>query len=489
MNFDKSNYSNIFVLLIISLFLRISTVSGQQSNSLYYMDRIPQSAQLNPGIQPKCGFYLGLPGFSSLEVNAGNNALGFLDVFKPNMVGDSLGYRKDVLNKLDKNILLFGDLRQDWLSFGFRVNESYFTFAISERIETSGILPKDLIRLTLNGNMQNFSDPAKSYNFDLSGLGLNATWYREYALGYSKEINENLTFGLRARLLFGKANITTTTAITLPQTDMSLWKANANLELKSSVPTLHVTYKSDGKIDSTELKQNNSDALLDKLNSYNPTNNKGIGLDFGIVLKPISILTFSASILDIGYIHWKNNIHSLSYNGPVTFKGLPASVSDTIDRMQALVDTFKNLKYRHNQDDYITTLSPKLYVGAHLQLVKFLGVGFLSRFQMMESSIRSQYTLSLNLTSAKFIGTTLSYTLADGMTDNFGIAMNLNFGPLQWYISSDRIPLYWAANKDPNSSPYIPENYKNFNIHTGINLVFGYVRNRKLIKDKPLVAL
>src|ERR1035437_8011771 len=129
MKFDKSNYCILFILLFTFFTCNIKVFS-QQSNSLYFMDRIPQSAQLNPAIQPKCGFYLGLPGFSSLEINGGNSSLGFLDLFIPNKVADSLGYRTDVLKKLDKNILLYADFRQDWLSFGFRVNESSFTFVV-----------------------------------------------------------------------------------------------------------------------------------------------------------------------------------------------------------------------------------------------------------------------------------------------------------------------------------------------------------------------
>lgn len=487
MKLPNSNFRSLYFILMI--ILGCASVSGQQNNSLYYMDRIPQSAQLNPAIQPKCGFYLGLPAFSSFEINGGNHSIGFLDIFTPNAVNDSLGLSNNLLKTLStKNTTIYADLRQDWFSMGFRVNESYFTFSVSERFESNSILPGDLPRLIYYGNLSNF-DPElnKSSAFDFSGLGMNATWYREYALGYSKEINDNLTFGLRGKLLFGKANVTTSNEFTLKDANVEVWNITSDIDLKSSVPGMNVYYSNTGKYDSVSMQKTKN--TKDVLNTYNPRNNRGFGIDLGFVLKPSPKFSFSASLLDLGYINWKNNVNRLTYNGNISFKGMPASIGDSIDRIKSMVDTLKNISYEHNKNNYITTLTPKLYAGAHFQLVKAIGLGFLSRFQMMDKTIQSQYTFSLNLSSGNFLNTTFSYTLADGMTDNLGIALSTNFGPIQWYIASERVPIFWAKNTSTGSIPLIPEYYRNFNLHTGINLVFGYTRNRKLLKDKPLVAL
>ena len=77
--------------IIISAFILIYSgrVSAQLSNSLYFMDRIPQSNQLNPAIQPLSNFYFGIPG-TNLELNAGNSAVGFSDIFIYGKIKDSL---------------------------------------------------------------------------------------------------------------------------------------------------------------------------------------------------------------------------------------------------------------------------------------------------------------------------------------------------------------------------------------------------------------
>lgn len=70
-------------LLCLAVFLISGhVIKGQQNNSLYFTDRIPQSTQLNPALQPACTFYFGIPLVSGIEANLGNNALGLSDIYK-----------------------------------------------------------------------------------------------------------------------------------------------------------------------------------------------------------------------------------------------------------------------------------------------------------------------------------------------------------------------------------------------------------------------
>jgi hypothetical protein len=72
------------------------------------------------------------------------------------------------------------------------------------------------------------------------------------------------------------------------------------------------------------------------------------------------------------------------------------------------------------------------------------------------------------------------------MYDNFGFGIAIKFLPFQFYILSERIPLYWDKNKE--GFPYIPAYAKNVNLKAGFNLAFGYKhKEKKAKKDKPLV--
>jgi hypothetical protein len=124
---------------------------AQQSNSMFFMDGIPQSNQLNPAIQPRCNVYVGLPGLSSLEINGGNSAISFSDVFhKGTGVRDSLVWpiysqatKTKFLSNFSEVNYVNSDFRNDGISFGFRIKNTYLSFSASDRYEMYGFIPKD----------------------------------------------------------------------------------------------------------------------------------------------------------------------------------------------------------------------------------------------------------------------------------------------------------------------------------------------------------
>ena len=480
--------------LAVFLFLTMVFVcaEAQQNNTLYFMDGIPQSNQLNPAIQPKCGFYFAVPIISSLEINAGNTAVGFNDVFLYKSSTDSLYYkpmqsdkdRSDFLGKLKKNNYIFSDVRLDWLSFGFRINENYISFSAAERVEVRGNMPYDLIDLGLNLNQS--TTGTKAFTFD--GLGLNAIWFREYALGISREINERITFGIRGKLLFGKANISSKSSdLAFPQTGMDVWKTSAIMDIRTSIPNLTVGYDKDGKASLDSLKLGKVDGWKGAKPIVMNRRNVGVALDMGIILKPEEMLQLSASIVDLGFIQWNNNLNNFSTGGSYDFKGLPVVLSDTSSMGEALIDSLKKIyTVETNHDSYMTSLSGKIYLGVHVQLIKSVGVGFLTRLQFLDKIIRPQYTLSLNISPGRSFSTALSYTIADGVYDNLGFGISFKPGPFHWYLMSDRIPIYY--NKAKAGYP-IPAFAKNVNFRMGFNLMFGGIRHRNIYKDKPLVEI
>jgi hypothetical protein len=83
-------------------------------------------------------------------------------------------------------------------------------------------------------------------------------------------------------------------------------------------------------------------------------------------------------------------------------------------------------------------------------------------------------------------GATVSYTVANRMYDNLGIGFVFRGGPLQIYLMSERIPIFW--NKVLNHDiPYLPIYARDINLRLGLNLVFGTNIARKLKKDQPFL--
>ncbi len=475
---------------ILVAFTMYSHVCAQQNNSLYFMDGIPQSNQLNPATQPRYSFYIGIPALSSIEFNMGNSSIGLHDI-----ISSVQWFNKDtgnlipntLLGKFSKNNFVSGDFRMDLLSFGFRVNDSYISFSVGERIETYGNLPYGLLDFAANLNsVDNF--------FDLSGLGINATWYREYALGYSIKADDKLTFGIRGKLLFGLANFTTrnynTSLNTIGQD--SIWQLQSNIQVNSSIPGMNIYYTGN-TFDSASIKKMKTHDYVKILTN---TQNPGFGIDLGIIYKLANCLSISASVIDLGFIQWHSNVNNMLMNASYSFPGF--NVSSYIHNQNqhpSFLDTLKKAyTINHDNESYITNLSGKIFVGAYLQPLNWIGLGALSRTQIRDGLIDQQYTLSMNLKPGRAFNFNLAYTITDNTYDNFGVGFYFTAGVSQFYIMSDRIPLNWYNISFSKSGTYFPLPYdeKSFNFHFGWNLVFGNdqpYKIRRLKRDKPLVEV
>ena len=489
---NSAKFNFILLSVLVFVILNLQPATGQENNSLYFMDGIPQSNQLNPATQPKCNFFLGIPGISSLELNAGESMVGVSDVltyYPPLGKWVNPAFNAETqqafLDKLGPSNYVFSDVRNDLLSLGFRIRGTYLSFFTSEKVDVKGFIPKDMFKLMFYGNS---NANWESQSFDFSPLSLNATWYREYGFGVSQEISNRFYFGIKAKFLFGKANIHTESSNTgFFDTDSAVWKTRAQVNVYSSIPNLNVYTSSDNNVDSltfTELKDASDIANLLLIKK-----NRGFALDMGMVFKPVKMVSISASILDLGYIRWANNIHNLSANGSYDFKGVNFDFanSDSSDVGGALLDTLKSKYTTGNANDpYTTFLTAKLYAGVHVQLLKGIGVGFLTRSQIVDKKWESQYTFSLNLNAGNTLNTTFSYTIANHEYDilGFGLAMKLWPLPLQWHIMCETIPMYYSGSYD---GVPIPSYLKRVNFRTGLNITIGYKRNKKIFKDKPLV--
>jgi hypothetical protein len=455
------------------------------------MDIIPQSNQLNPALTPQAGFYFGIPGISSLEVNAGNSALSFNDVMPFRKEIDSLSYflynqetQANFFNKLRKSNFIYADNRADLISLGLRIRKTYVSFYLGERAEVYGFVPYDLYKFGVYLNQKNI----QSETFDLSSFGTRAQVYLESAIGLTQELSPTLSFGIKAKFLNGLADLRTTNSELTLKTGLNEWETSSSIEINSSIPLLRYELDSLGYADmgSFEIDSIDNYSVRQYRDSLLGRNNKGFAIDLGILVKPTKKLTISASLLDLGYIRWKNNINNFTTGGTYKFNGA-AVITDSTEAFDIILDSLENMhKFTPSHNAYSTMLSAKLYAGIHYQIVKGIGVGALTRQQIVNNTLYSQYTFSLNLNLGRVINTTYSYTILNNTYDNFGFALSLKSGPFQIYTMLDRIPLYYNKTVD---GVFIPAYAKEFNFRFGMNLLFGCRKDHRVKRDKPLVDI
>ncbi|MCG8411211.1 MAG: DUF5723 family protein [Bacteroidales bacterium] len=475
------------ILISLIVFFTTNTLIAQESQTLYYMNRIPQARYLNPAFAPDCNIFIGLPTLSSFYFGLGNNRLVLTDiiidhpvkgtpitVFHPDANIDS-DYFSSILKERN---YLYDNLSTDILSFGFRVQDWYFSMNVSEKLDMAVNYPKDLVKLLLE-DPENYT----SLSVDLSSFGFNASLYQEYGFGVSKQISPKLSVGGKLKIIGGHVN---------SKTNYSKNK----LKLQTNMDSLYI--EGDATIYTTSPYSAETDEKgnFDKFNTSSfdvndaldyalSLQNFGLGIDLGATYKPINKLLLSASIIDLGYIKWnEKNVTKLDLKGTHSFRGFDFSedIADNDDNggdnqsFSDITDSIKNsFDIAPQHESYKTFLSTKIYIGASYYISPKVDFGFLSRTYFYNQSVSQSFTLSTNVRPIRGVSASLTYSIIDNTFNNLGFGLILGGAPIQFYIMSDNASVALWGHKT-----------NTVNFRFGLNLTFGSYEKKKK-SDIPLL--
>jgi hypothetical protein len=176
------------------------------------------------------------------------------------------------------------------------VTNGRLSFSYREKIETSLSF-----NLTRNNFEKDVNSPAtfKSYysdNIKLSGVG-----YHDVAVGYATQITENISVGMRGRILFGAV-----------LGDIDDW--NYGIDYTEEGDQIELRHKGTGTIEvpvtfylneeDRVLAVNSEHILKNYLKNFN---NPGIGIDLGATIQLTEKSWMSVSATDIGVIWFRHN--------------------------------------------------------------------------------------------------------------------------------------------------------------------------------------
>ena len=486
---------NIKYALILILSVIIYSAEAQNSQVLYNMN-LPQNHLLNPALRSTNSVYLGLPGFSGVNINANNNFINFSDVFIKGQTDSILtflhpDYDTDkFLKKIKDKNSIEPELTVPLFGLGFSAGKDLYIFLdINERIDGNVVLPGDIIKLALKGNEQFLGS-----KIDLSSLRGDIKYYREVGLGFSKNFTNKLRIGVKGKLLYGiTAASVDNRSLGITVNDDYTHTLDADLMVNFSAP-LNVNMSADNKVESLifdDSRFDNNAGILDFLLN---TKNVGFGFDLGATYNVTDNLIISAAVTDIGYIKWKTDVTNLQaesrfefsglnmlnvFNGTMTFDSLANEMLDSLQNSFIVNDT---------KTPFTTYLPYGVTFGGNYNLTKSFSVGLLSYSRIIGNQIREALTLSANLNLGNALSLSLAYTAANHRYDNLGIGLGLRAGFLQFYTVVDRIPVTWNKINMDNGSPLmLPANWNTINARIGFNFVFGNKIKRK--DDKPMVLV
>lgn len=442
-----SRYLSSFLLILLAF---PALIKAQVEHTLYGFQTLPQVTMTNPAHIPysKMNFTL-IPALSSASFGFNNSGFTYSQ-----LVDESVD--EAVQNLRTRNFI---DLKVDneWLHAGFRVlKKNYIHFSISERMRAQVQYPGDLIVLLWEGNGRSLL--GKTAN--LSNMALNLMHYREYTAGFSREVTDELTLGVRAKYINGLGNFYTR------KSEFGIYTDSLSFDITMS----------------GSFEVNSSGLPLDSTVTYNPgfSNNHGFGVDLGLSYRNKNGFGFSLSALNLGNINWSQNVRSFSNEDiNLTYRGVPinniftaddsSAASSIYEFRETLVEKFNT---QESAQSYRTNLPSQLFLGLSQQFLdEKLTLSLVGTGIIQDRFFRGGARLGATVTVGKILGVTANYGVYGNSPVNIGFGFSFTPGPIQFYFITDNIiggPLW--------------DKHRNVHARLGFNITIGKQYGKSVLK-------
>ncbi|MDR2410865.1 MAG: DUF5723 family protein [Bacteroidales bacterium] len=437
----KRNIKYIIIFLIISSSSLIKGIA--QESYLLKELRIPQVAQENPGAVIPYDAHICFPMLGKIHVGVNS----FVNL------GDIVSISDGLLDKLKKNNTLHFWGQIDPIHFGFRINKkNYFSITTAIKMNANVTLKKDFFSFLIKGN-------APFEGKELSFLGndfLSVNSYAEIGLGYNREINENISFGINAKYLLGLFNAHTS-------------KAELLLYTGDKYHELEIKHTLQGKM--AGIVDIDSIVLEDIVKNFK---NHGFSFDLGARYRINKLFEVSASVLDIGLIKWKTNakqysvenkpfsVVGMEYDDIVADTGLLITNFDPNGYLREIADSIGNSLFSdlEKTSSYIKWLNLRFNVGGSIYASSNDRFNFTFTGQFINGVFIPSGCVSYHRTCGKWFDFVIGNTFKTNAIFNPGLGMNLTLEVFQLYLAVDYT----------NTIVYI-DKAKNVNVALGVNFV------------------
>ena len=450
-------------LFVTYLSILASVVPAQQGNLMFFANHyLPETHYLNPASTCPCETFVAIPLLSSIYFNYGNSAFSYTDLVGANNTY-STNTVDETIDKLGRRSYMGIDSRLLWLGVGHKFPNYYLNFSIREVLDVPTSLPREMFELVWMGNA-----PFEGEKVSAKGTGVYFHHYREYALGFTKPVDANTLFGIRAKILFGKLNVTTRGTQAELFTDEHTFNLSltGDLQIRTSLP-IEVSMSDDdpGLLDTIVLKDDTSISQL-LFNRKNP----GFAIDVGIIRDYENGVRLLASINDLGFIRYRSNLNTFRSTDEIAFQGVNF---DTVQQQPVFSNIFTDtLRLEHSTGRYTFWLPPTLRLGLQYPLTPKIhpGIGLTAKWYNTKLLTTLHFNVDYQLRPALHL--LAGYTLQYRSYNNIGLGLICGRGPVQFYAISDNLTgLIW------------PLNSQNINIRAGLNINLGCPRGSKTQPD------
>ena len=451
------------------------TMTAQELRSSYFMETSNFKHQMNPALLDKP--YMSIPFLGNINVGSSGN-LGlknFIYDYNQN------GYKKTTfMNPNVSSSEFLGDLEDDnkmdvnvnynIASVAFRAFGGINVVEMNVRSNSSVNLPYELLEFAKTAGERE--------NYHIKDIGARSMNYVELAFGHSRKIDDNLTVGAKAKLLFGLAYAD------LKVDNMDITMSGDQWIIKSDAKLNAAVLKSNFKYDEDPDPEKTDPARMDKKvkgldDVKGGVAGFGLAFDLGATYKIESVegLTVSAGLTDLGFISWGSNKRASS-RGEYTFDGFDYDIYATgtnngnnklSDQVDALGNDMERIfsVYDDGEKAKTTALAATLNIGAQYVMPFYtpltVGLLYTNRFNGIYNY--SQTMLSAQVRPLKWIevglntSTTTSGWCCGGVVSFYTKGFN-------FFIGADKF-------MGKVSKQFIPLNNLNTNVNLGFTIPFN----------------
>lgn len=444
-----TSYNPMIFKFFMPIFFLLTTFSSfaQRNLSVYNLTATPQSYLLNPGRMPLSNMYVSLPIIGGINASYGNSGftlanLSLINNNSSNEQGNNNFFKnnfKDFIGILQPQNHLYTDASVNLLGFGMKLgHRNYVSFQATENFNVQVDYPRSLFEL-FDDVSQNQVQSNKTYA--LSNLNFNATQYRSFALGFTRQVTSKFSAGGRVKYLMGIANMTT---------------LNKGFQMTSDLQ--NQAFKLEGALG---LFSSGFQTL-----SYDPTayllgsGNFGVAFDLGLQYNVSPKLEVSASVINIGSIKWKNDLSFTSLStSNVTFSS--TDINAFSNGVANLIDSVSNGSVLLS-NPYSLRLPTTAYLSGNYYITPTTSAGILISPRFYNGYTDWAFAGNVQTRVHKILQAGLTFSSYNRSSTNIGTALAVDLGPVQLYVASDNI-----------LSALKPQQSKNVHGNVGINLNFG----------------
>ena len=448
------------------------TVLGQNRELLYDFDEIPGALMLNPGMKMSYQWYAGVPGLSGIAVNAGSSGFTVNDIFADDGVDINVKVRQNVLNTATKRDEFSGSFQVNLLQGGFRgSNNTRNFYSFGWYLEGDGInyWPKDLADLAYDGNADQLGR-----RFDLEHLKTRGELLSVFHFGINHIFNPKITIGARAKLysapfFMTSANNSGSFVTNQGQNNIFSHTLDADMLVRTSGLREFEAILDDDTVDQSAELSNlmTRRALLG--------GDLGLGFDLGFSYDIDDAWVVTGSLLDLGLIFHSSDPYNYVLDGSATTEGVEVILPDALvdpdtEFWEDLVDEIDALvPLEENSDSFISFRPLKLYgslrhnfgkplsnTGLPLQDCNCYDMASGSRPLPTYSNSAGIQMFAINRPRGpqtawtafyvrrlgRLMAIKATYTADKFTKTNLGVGINLQAGPIQFYVMADNLLAY-----------------------------------------------